>query len=248
MCGIINLNENRTEITYVFSLEEGTEYSIYVNNPTNNHVGTYEIHVSEDNWVYAPNGGLWTVVDYSTPLAITTSTTEQIYITPQLLADATINDSNEYSYYECHSMEDVEKIMAIITYDDPTKTTIFDDIGPAFFTVGGVLLVVISHCHPLAEIVFVAKCIKYGGEISTLTGGLYWLLDIFEKSESASFKNIISKGNLSISCGIIPSNSPFSAWYTWDSVPYINKYNQNNRGKIAEIESTIVRSWLPFNS
>ncbi|MCR5020130.1 BspA family leucine-rich repeat surface protein [Ruminococcus sp.] len=47
-----------SKITYVFALEEGTEYSIYVNNPTNNHVGTYEIHVSEDNWVYAKYGGV----------------------------------------------------------------------------------------------------------------------------------------------------------------------------------------------
>ncbi len=55
----INPNDDGTEITYVFALEEGIEYSIYVNNPTNNHVGTYEIHVSEDNWVYAPNGGIF---------------------------------------------------------------------------------------------------------------------------------------------------------------------------------------------
>ena len=54
----INPNDDGTEITYVFALEEDVEYSIYVNNPTNNHVGTYEIHVSEDNWVYAPYGAI----------------------------------------------------------------------------------------------------------------------------------------------------------------------------------------------
>ncbi|SFC71438.1 dockerin type I repeat-containing protein [Ruminococcus albus] len=47
-----------TEITYVFALEKDVEYTIYVNNPTNNHEGEYTIHVSEDNWVYAKYGGV----------------------------------------------------------------------------------------------------------------------------------------------------------------------------------------------
>ena len=53
----INPSNDGTSITYVFALEAGTEYSIKVNNPTNNHEGEYSILVSEDNWVYAPNGG-----------------------------------------------------------------------------------------------------------------------------------------------------------------------------------------------
>lgn len=31
---------------------------ILVNNPTNNNEGEYEIHISEDNWVFAPYGGI----------------------------------------------------------------------------------------------------------------------------------------------------------------------------------------------
>jgi hypothetical protein len=53
----INLSNDGTTITYVFALEAGTEYSISVNNPTNDHMGEYSILVSEDNWVYAPFGG-----------------------------------------------------------------------------------------------------------------------------------------------------------------------------------------------
>lgn len=54
----IKLSDERTEITYVFALEKDIEYSIYVNNPTNDHEGEYELHVSEDNWVYAKYGGV----------------------------------------------------------------------------------------------------------------------------------------------------------------------------------------------
>ncbi|MBE6872682.1 MAG: leucine-rich repeat domain-containing protein [Ruminococcus albus] len=49
----IKPSKNGTEITYVFALEQDKDYKIYVNNPTNDHKGEYEIHVSEDNWVYA---------------------------------------------------------------------------------------------------------------------------------------------------------------------------------------------------
>ena len=49
---------NGTEIKYVYSLQEGIEYTIYVDNPNHNNVGEYEIHVYEDNWVYAPYGGV----------------------------------------------------------------------------------------------------------------------------------------------------------------------------------------------
>ena len=54
----IKPSKNGTEITYVFALEQDKDYKIYVNNPTNDHKGEYEIHISEDNWVYAPNGGI----------------------------------------------------------------------------------------------------------------------------------------------------------------------------------------------
>lgn len=55
-----------TSITYVFALEAGTEYSIKVNNPTNEHEGEYDIYVSEDNWVYAPEGALLDYIDEET--------------------------------------------------------------------------------------------------------------------------------------------------------------------------------------
>lgn len=54
----IKPSKNGTEITYVFALEQDKDYKIYVNNPTNDHKGEYEIHISEDNWVYAPDGGI----------------------------------------------------------------------------------------------------------------------------------------------------------------------------------------------
>lgn len=53
----IRLSDDFTEITYVFKLEQDSAYMILVNNPTNNNEGEYEIHISEDNWLYAPNGG-----------------------------------------------------------------------------------------------------------------------------------------------------------------------------------------------
>ena len=53
----IRLSDDFTEITYVFKLEQDSTYMILVNNPTNNNEGEYEIHISEDNWLYAPNGG-----------------------------------------------------------------------------------------------------------------------------------------------------------------------------------------------
>ncbi len=57
----IRLSNYGRNITYVFALEKDVEYSIKVNNPTNEHEGEYDIHVSEDNWVYAPDGGVFTL-------------------------------------------------------------------------------------------------------------------------------------------------------------------------------------------
>ena len=131
-------NNHSATFYYLLEPDNDTAYTICINNNTG--CETYEVRVSQDNWAFAPNGGLWTLVDYGAPLAVLVATTEKMYITPQLLADATVNDSNEYTIYECHSMEDVDKIMAMITYVDPTsEATLMESVSDAF-TYGGVAL------------------------------------------------------------------------------------------------------------
>ena len=66
----IRPSDDGTQITYVFSLEQDIKYNISVNNPTNNHEGEYELHVSQDNWVYAPKGAF---LDYSAEGSIYTN-------------------------------------------------------------------------------------------------------------------------------------------------------------------------------
>ena len=172
-----------------------------------------------------------------------------MYITPQLLADATVNDSNEYTIYECHSMEDVDKIMAMITYVDPTsEATLMENVSDAF-TYGGVALLAISFLPGVKEGTVIWYICTYGGAASTSFGFIEKLLDKLEISESAHLKNVISEGNLSITCSYTPSNSPAAkCWDSWGTVPYINKFNMGNRGEITAIDSTTVRSWLPFKS
>jgi hypothetical protein len=57
----IKINDDGTEITYVFALEAGKDYKIYIDNKSrisDPDERPYEIHVSEDNWVHAPDGGI----------------------------------------------------------------------------------------------------------------------------------------------------------------------------------------------
>lgn len=241
-------SENHTAtFYYLLEPDNDTAYTIRINNNTN--CDTYEVIISQDNWYYAPNGGLWKLVDYGAPLAFTVATTEKLYVTPQLLADATLNDSNEYTIYECHSMEEVDKIMAMITYVDPTSQANLTEKASDALVAGGVVLMIVSFIPGVNKIAWVGAICKYGGAAATAIGGIEWLLDKLELSERAHLKNVISGGNLSIKCSYTPSNTPDpKCWSTWDTVPYINKFNLGNKGEITDIDATTVKSWLPFKS
>lgn len=55
-----------------------------------------------------------------------------------------------------------------------------------------------------------------------------------QQSEMRRLKQVLEERNLSITNARIPS-APGNIWGTWDTVPYINKFQQGNRGKVVDI-------------
>lgn len=177
MCGIINLNENRTEITYVFALEQDTDYKRYVNNLTNNHVGTYEIHVSEDNWVYAEYGAS---CQYSINHPGVSQTYDSIYLTAEGLYN--ILKYTEKKYYG-FDLGDYDYFNSIIENSDGTKLStdvFYNNINDRWITS---LNKAQEEVHSLTSIIYDAAMTNLGNGLTF--AGVY--ITLMQGSKFAGF-------------------------------------------------------------
>jgi len=242
-----------TTIEYVFALEEGIEYSIYVNNPTNNHVGTYEICVSEDNWVYAPNGAYTEVCFEKEECDKILS--HQIYI-PSDIIDNMYWETNKWHIVKDEYSEDDYTFKN--RCNDAAGSTVFkgdhyielenynelvSDIGEKA-TIAGVFTAVFSN-GKFVGIQFLGKAAAASvgaasgaaGTTATVVGGLSLLLQSKATADLNDFRTNL-KDSLYNGRANLVYNSTYNTthwlgetiqtnyqwWSAWDDSRYINKY------------------------
>jgi hypothetical protein len=163
------------KFTYHYALKKGEKYIISVKY-LSNAIKAYNLTAEQDNWVYAPNGGRWVTskVSQNEPY-------EKIFISPKLLVESpckVLPDAKNYTIYECYTTDDVDQIMAKITYDDPTakadlKETITDAV-----TVGGFAIMIVGLAIPgIREGTVLYAITVYGGASCTTVGASSWLID-----------------------------------------------------------------------
>ena len=232
----IRLNDDRTEITYVFALYEGIEYSIYVNNPINNHSGTYTIRVSEDNWVYEPDGAI-SVLTHPMPMY---GDYVQMYFPEEVLRKmcGAQSENSDLFDVEMNSTKAHSLAAAIVgLFADPNifyEKSISEKIKNGFDTLG-IAMTFTGVAEAYGLIVASGKIIAVVG--AAATSGSLFINDIsVSKKEAEDLQDAIysvllnnnSKKDL-VYTHYKDYSSPYKtnnvyAWSKWNSNYYVNKY------------------------
>lgn len=256
----IKLNGDGTEITYVFALEKGKEYSIKVNNPINNHVGTYTIRVSEDNWVYAPNGGKWEVTDYSLGSLIANQLSdEEIYLSDTRMVEV-IAELTNGTIVPIDPNGDIEAQLEDVLNNNGMKVTKDDlksaalSLAGATATVTGTILVIlwpVTSSTPAGQAILVRVAKKVATTGSTIF--TYWAvpgsLSTFNAYlEQYGFKRAFTEGN----CNVYASKNIAQYGKTWDpwlTSPYIHKISiMGDFGKVnKDITNKEIIDWCGWH-
>ena len=217
-----------TDGTYL--LNKGATYTIKMRTSSG------EFSVQQDNWVYAPDGGIWSIGgNISNPLAAIQPMVARAFISPKLLVESTckvLPDSNNYKVYTCYTKSDVDAIIANLTYTDPSAEAGFLESIDKMAAEGGFLIMLVSLIPGVKEVSLVSHILLYGGGISSGIGTISWMSDVIEKYENESIKEVIQKGNLSITSSHFAGGSMRNVWDVWETPGYINKYQAGNRGKV----------------
>ncbi len=214
--------------TYI--LKGGTKYTIKAKCPNG------KFTVEQDNWVYAPDGGLWSIGgNISNPIAAIQPMDARAFISPKLLVESTckvLPDSNNYKVYTCYTKSDVDAVVANLTYTDPSAEAGFLESIDKMATEGGFLIMLVTLIPGVKEVTLVSYILLYGGGVSSGIGTISWMSDVIEKYENESIKEVIQKGNLSITSSHFVGGSMRNVWDVWETPGYINKYQAGNRGKV----------------
>ena len=214
--------------TYI--LKKGITYTIKMRTSSG------EFSVQQDNWVYAPDGGIWSIGgNISNPLAAIQPMVARAFISPKLLVESTckvLPDSNNYKVYTCYTKSDVDAIIANLTYTDPSVEAGFLESIDKMAAEGGFLIMLVSLIPGVKEVSLVSHILLYGGGISSGIGTISWMSDVIEKYENESIKEVIQKGNLLITSSHFAGGSRRNVWDVWETPGYINKYQAGNRGKV----------------
>ena len=217
-----------TDGTYL--LNKGTTYTIKMRTSSS------EFSVQQDNWVYAPDGGIWSIGgNISNPLAAIQPMVARAFISPKLLVESTckvLPDSNNYKVYTCYTKSDVDAIIANLTYTDPSAEANFLELIDEMAGIGGAMIIVVTLIPGVKEVTLVSYILLYSGEAVSYIGLISWMSEQIEKYENERIKEVIQKGNLSITSSHFAGGSMRNVWDVWETPGYINKYQAGNRGKV----------------
>ncbi len=214
--------------TYI--LKGGTKYTIKAKCPNG------KFTVEQDNWIYAPDGGLWSIGgNISNPIAAIQPMDARAFISPKLLVESTckvLPDSNNYKVYTCYKKSDVDAVVANLTYTDPSAEAGFLESIDEMAGIGGAMIIVVTLIPGVKEVTLVSYILLYGGEAVSYIGLISWMSEQIEKYENERIKEVIQKGNLSITSSYFTGGSMRNVWDVWETPGYINKYQAGNRGKV----------------
>ena len=184
--------------------------------------------MEQDNWVYAPNGGIWEQVKDFNFNAMNPEyfPNKQLYITPQLLVDATCGKIDSgYEPYVIYTDKDIDKVMVMVK--DAYKSEI-NSTASAVFTAGGVIVLYIN---PGTGVL--GAILTISGNAATIGGGISLGWSSLEDMRIEDVREAITSGNMHIYYNIygLKMHNNYSSWNT---TGYINKIQVGIPGKISE--------------
>ena len=231
------------EATFYYYLETGMDnhHIIQINN--NSGCSTYNVIVSQDNWVYAPNGGIQDVVEYSDYASNTSAfggslPSYKYYISEGMLY-AVIADIVG-TKQDLSDIKNVEKIMNDLGYDREQYSVTTDDVINVVLSDGALIFSIYSFGTSAAGETIWAALLKDKAATGALAiSGIlevrttpnlnlikkitnYWekqgLKEAFDKScESSGSYNVYRSDY---------SNLITNFWQPWEETSYINKIDE----------------------
>lgn len=233
-------NNHTATFYYLLEPDNDTAYTICINNNTD--CDTYEVIISQDNWVYAPNGGLWKADEKHLHKNGTIYyPTSELYITPKLLVDATCGKiDNDYEVYTIYTENDIKKVMPYIS--ETNKSELNSLLG-TIVSLGGVALLFVP--EPSSKVAYFI--LKATGTSMTIIGGTTAGYSILEDLKIQHIQDVITEGNMHISYAMYGLQT-YNNYNPWTSNCYINKINLGTPGTIDDVSYQTVQELCGFTN
>lgn len=204
-----------------YLLKGGVKYTIKTSTSTKSN---YKFIIAQDNWVYAPNGGKWTPIEYSgSSVSSGYLISGAMYITFDRLIETIEELHSDLIVFNFSTDGDIEAQVEEILRQ--TNMEVSDaDIQSAALSIASLIASGLSTVS-----LFVATgpvkvldigLVALGDSLSLL--GTPAALKTFDKALSSyGFKNALVQGNYNVYA--TKYYAPISNWNAWEKAPYINK-------------------------
>lgn len=232
------------QATFYFALEpdKDTSYTIKINN--NSGAESFKVLVSQDNWVYAPNGGAWHVKEYSKN-SITTNAfgaslvTGRLYMPSHKVLEAISVLRNDSVIIESFAGEDIEAQIKFVL-DNSNMSVSDEELYSALVDLSGtaaevVIAIVVPGKKEKATIALVYAIANGVSKSSVIIGTVNNIITVFDYLEQFGFKRACLDGDINVISTHYASAVLGNVWDGWTTAPYIPKISIN--GDIGEILS-----------
>ena len=220
-----------------YLLDNGTKYTIKFYAEAD-YSATYKdcvFTVSQDNWVYAPNGGLWEVTKYSTGNVVASNLNDETIYLPSSRIVSAIAELTGGTSVVCDPDGDMEAQIRQILTNNGMKVD-ESELKGALKTIGGAVGTTILFFLPVpgGKVTGGAKVVKLivSGitNYCTYSGVPDAISTLLKYMEQYGFKEAYEKGHANVyTCHNIGIGRN---WNAWETAPYIRKISNDNIGKV----------------
>lgn len=205
-----------------YLLEQRIEYTIEVYGISS---FEFDFTVEQDNWVYAPDGGIWERIKPANMINPGYEASKTLYITPKLLVDATCGKiDNGYEPYVVYTENDLKKVMTMVSADFTSELN--TTVGAVCTGVGFAVVFL----NPVTGTV--GAIITFVGSTASIGGGLSLGWNVLENMKIKDIEEAIRSGNFHISYSMYPI-SIYNIYNSWNTDKYINKVQGGAVGKVS---------------
>ena len=204
-----------------YLLERGKEYTIEI---YGDGYSNYEFTAEQDNWVYAPDGGVWEANDGESLSEY--KPIKQYYITPKLFVDSLYtNIDNDFEITTIYTQKDLENVMKSL--EPELRSQLRGEIN-TFLTAGGVVVLIIDvFSHEKYKI------LKVLGNVITVSSGGTLGSEWIENFYIDHIEDVLKEGNLHI-CYSTYMTKFYNNYNPWTTERYIPKIQFDIAGSVID--------------
>lgn len=226
-----------------YLLERGKEYTIEI---YGDGYSDYGFTAEQDNWVYAPDGGIWTVTRYSnSSAAASTLCSERIYMPSHRIVSSIVKLTGG-TVVPIDPAGDVEAQLDSVLRNtdmkvkkDDVENAIASIAGAGATAIGTILAIIFPEPTSTASgvvktgefvVAFIADYCTYKGTPSAIR-------TLTKYMEQCGFKRAFTEGSANVMASRYLSIGLNNVWDPWESSPYINKISI--MGDIGSVNTNI---------